>query len=124
MFVESVSSEYDVDLLEDTKNITSKWNHHTVKQIDEKLSCEKALETPPREHSSMSGRWDIKPLMTKCSGSIKYEPETGAITITGTAEFDTGKKEPEPSHDNDAGKETTSNDVDPPDSRDRDHDKD
>ena len=61
-------------------------------------------------------------MLSKCSGSIKYDPETGAITITAAAEFESGGKEVE--KDNDAGKGTTSADTDPPDSRDRDVDKD
>lgn len=122
MFVESIATEYDVDSLEDFKDVKTKWNHHEVKQVNEDLSCRKALESSERKNASLSNYRDLKPLMTRCSGSIKYDPDTGAITISATAEFESGKKETE--SDNDAGKGTTAADNDPPDSRDRDVDKD
>ena len=124
MFVEgNVIPDNDVDLLEDFKDLKAKWKHHEVKRLDEPaLLCRNALENPQRVSASLSSHRDLKPLMTRCSGSITYDPDTGAITISASAEFESGKNEA--GSDNDAGKGTTAADNDPPDSRDRDVDKD
>ena len=44
MFVDIVSSEYDLNSLEEFGDVVSKWNHHHVRQVSEDLLCSTILE--------------------------------------------------------------------------------
>lgn len=125
MFVDTVSSEYDLDFLEEFTKTASKWNHHEVRQLDDDSHCSKALEfTQKGKAQSLTGR-EIKPMMSSCSGKFRQNPD-GSWEIEGKIEFKTrDDKEKENTNENSDNQGTTAANNDPPDSRDRaepDHD--
>lgn len=125
MFVDIVSSEYDLDSLEVFAEVTSKWNHHDVRQLDKDFACSKVLEISQREKLHPLSQREIKPMMSSCSAGYKQNSD-GSWEITAEVKFtnrdEKEEKESENSNESSAGQGTTSKDTDPPDSRDRDKD--
>ena len=115
MFVDFVSSEYDLDSLEDFAGTAVSWNGHSVTRSGEDFSFREMIKPLPNQHAKSLGGREVKPMMSSCSGRYKQNPD-GSWEFEGKIDFATTK---ENQTETSAGKGTTSNENDPPDSRDR-----
>ncbi len=112
MFVDEVSSGYDLDfqVLED---VTSKWNHHEVKCLEEGLECRKILEAVPRKGSNSLNHRDVTPKMVRIS--VSYEKDGLKGEASAEYDFTGGNNSSDKSEtaDNSSSSDNNTNDVSP-----------
>lgn len=126
MFVDPVSSEYDFDLRKELAEVANQWNCHDVRHLVAEVTSRCFLEIPSKESVRSLSRYEIKPMMSSCSAGYKQNSD-GSWEITAEIKFTNGDeketKERENSNESSASQGTASKEADPPDSRDRDYDK-
>lgn len=121
MFVDIISSDYDLDLFDDFAKTVGAFNNHNVRVINEDFACRKVIQFSHNKTLKSLCNRDIKPMMTSCSASYKENPD-GSWELSTRIEFANNElnddKSNENCNDGPSSQETAANNSNAPDSQD------